>query len=526
MPTDHVPKVFLCHAKPDKDRVRHLYHELKEAGVDPWLDEQNILPGQDWEHEIRNAIRRSDFFLACLSRESVDRRGYFQKEIKLALDVLDELPENQVFLIPVRLEDCVVPDRLRARQWVDLFGWRMRGFSRLLLTFAAHYPSFAQNMSVPIMGEFRAARGDFGEPDDAGAGVKGADWSKLHNLIQTQQWESANDQTFTVLRYVAGPSAASRWYIRDSSEAARISCSVLHRLYAAWSKAGYEPIRNKYPRSVIPRKHEVEVALRPEMEIIAARLGHCGLDSFIWSIRPDGEILLGPVEGWFDPIWMEISHGNSTAIDVLCIISMMSSLSSIPKDVILCAELRRVPDGRGSNPETKSSVAGRIDAAIDVLNDRSFIYERSATQFKTHAFVSRLVLERLDDEIVATSVARVVEAMSILFPDPGSNDWPPKWQLVHHADRAANGYWNDGRLGDFWKKGLESDAGAALLWKLAVHLYTDETKGFGWQRKADGYFQKSAEYLRQRYGDGHPEVTKVERMWHSYAQSARGQDSP
>ncbi|MGE5291565.1 MAG: toll/interleukin-1 receptor domain-containing protein, partial [Micromonosporaceae bacterium] len=67
------------------------------------------------------AIEDSKFVLACLSELSINKRGYLQKKLKKALDVADEQPEGGVFLIPVRLEDCQVPQRLQRWQWVDLF---------------------------------------------------------------------------------------------------------------------------------------------------------------------------------------------------------------------------------------------------------------------------------------------------------------------------------------------------------------------------------------------------------------------
>jgi formylglycine-generating enzyme required for sulfatase activity len=124
-----VPRIFLCHAKEDKARVIELYQQLKATGYSPWLDEEDLLPGVDWDLEIRRAIRGSAFFLACLSKESIDKRGYVQKELKMGLDVLDEMPEGKIYLIPVRFEACDVPERLGSRQWVDLFA--PRGFEKL-----------------------------------------------------------------------------------------------------------------------------------------------------------------------------------------------------------------------------------------------------------------------------------------------------------------------------------------------------------------------------------------------------------
>jgi len=52
----HPLKVFLCHAHADRDPVRGLYARLTQDGVDAWLDKAKLLPGQDWELEIRKAV--------------------------------------------------------------------------------------------------------------------------------------------------------------------------------------------------------------------------------------------------------------------------------------------------------------------------------------------------------------------------------------------------------------------------------------------------------------------------------------
>jgi hypothetical protein len=114
-------RAFLCHSSSDKGAVRQLYSRLRADGVRPWLDEEDILPGQDWDREIRKAIRASDVVLVCLSRSAISKVGYIQKEIKDVLDVAEEQPEGTIFLIPVRLEPCEVPDRIKRWQWVDLF---------------------------------------------------------------------------------------------------------------------------------------------------------------------------------------------------------------------------------------------------------------------------------------------------------------------------------------------------------------------------------------------------------------------
>lgn len=124
-------KVFLCHASSDKPVVRELYQRLVEDGVDAWLDSERLIPGQNWQVEIPNAVRDSDVVLVCLSENSINKEGYVQKEIIFALDKALEMPEGRIFLIPIRLDVCEVPQRLSSYQWVDLFS--QNGYERLML---------------------------------------------------------------------------------------------------------------------------------------------------------------------------------------------------------------------------------------------------------------------------------------------------------------------------------------------------------------------------------------------------------
>lgn len=128
-------KVFLCHGSEDKSAVRDIHSRLSTLGIQPWLDEADLLPGQDWNREIKRAVRNSDIVLVCLSKTSVTKSGYIQKEIKLALDVADEKPEGTIFLIPAKLEQCDMLDRLIPWQWVNLY--EEDGFERLKLALEA-----------------------------------------------------------------------------------------------------------------------------------------------------------------------------------------------------------------------------------------------------------------------------------------------------------------------------------------------------------------------------------------------------
>jgi serine/threonine protein kinase len=119
-------QIFLSYAREDQEKVENLYQRLSYAGFKPWMDKKDILPGEKWKSSIEKAIQCSDFFLACLSANSVSKRGYPQKEIRDALDIWQEKLDSDIYLVPVRLEDCEVPETLRDFQWVNLFeedGW-------------------------------------------------------------------------------------------------------------------------------------------------------------------------------------------------------------------------------------------------------------------------------------------------------------------------------------------------------------------------------------------------------------------
>ena len=126
-------RVFLCHASQDKPIVRELYQRLLSEGwIDPWLDEEKLLPGQDWDLEIEKAVEVADAVVVCLSSNSVDKEGYIQKELRYVINIAFEKPEDVIYLIPLRLDNCQVPRRLKGYHYLDYFSNRDSVYPRLL----------------------------------------------------------------------------------------------------------------------------------------------------------------------------------------------------------------------------------------------------------------------------------------------------------------------------------------------------------------------------------------------------------
>jgi DNA-binding CsgD family transcriptional regulator len=114
--------VFLCYSRLDKPIARELYQRLNAEGwIDPWLDEEDLLPGYNSTLEFNKAVESSDIVLVCLSSNSITKGGVVQKGIKNILDAADNKPEGSNFVVPVRLDDTKLPERFKALQYVDYF---------------------------------------------------------------------------------------------------------------------------------------------------------------------------------------------------------------------------------------------------------------------------------------------------------------------------------------------------------------------------------------------------------------------
>jgi hypothetical protein len=122
--------LFLCYAHSDREIVHHLYRRLVEHELHAWLDSETLQPGQNWQHEIRKAILNSDLILVCLSQKFNDQHGYRHEELKLALEKANLMDAGKIFIIPVRLEKCEMPEPLSHLHRVDLF--EPNGFKKLL----------------------------------------------------------------------------------------------------------------------------------------------------------------------------------------------------------------------------------------------------------------------------------------------------------------------------------------------------------------------------------------------------------
>ena len=109
--------VFISYAAPDRGRVTPYFELLSQRGLSVWMDHVAIKGGQNWDFEIQRAFSKASIVVAFISSHSTNRRGYVQRELKAAIDKLTEKLIDDIYLIPVLLDDGMeIPAELRSIQ--------------------------------------------------------------------------------------------------------------------------------------------------------------------------------------------------------------------------------------------------------------------------------------------------------------------------------------------------------------------------------------------------------------------------
>ncbi|MEP7288008.1 MAG: SUMF1/EgtB/PvdO family nonheme iron enzyme [Chloroflexota bacterium] len=122
--------VFISYSRADETKVRKLYHDLIQRGVDCWLDVECIQSGADWDKELQQAIESCAHFIVVCTSNSMASQNV-QAEWQYAFELKKRLH-------PIVLEPCEVPFRLRIYQHVDAV---KLGYEQALHELAAVLPT-------------------------------------------------------------------------------------------------------------------------------------------------------------------------------------------------------------------------------------------------------------------------------------------------------------------------------------------------------------------------------------------------
>lgn len=113
----HEFDVFLCHDWQDKSAVRDLALRLRDRGLRPWLDEQELRPGLPWQRALEEQVQRIPAAIVVVG----SRIGPWQDQEMAAF--LRQFTRRGCPVIPVLLPGAQRPDLpvfLDGMTWVDL----------------------------------------------------------------------------------------------------------------------------------------------------------------------------------------------------------------------------------------------------------------------------------------------------------------------------------------------------------------------------------------------------------------------
>lgn len=105
------PFIFLSYSRSDSEIALKITRNIQDFGGNIWLDQLHISGGDRWDKAIEDALEKSTHLIVLLSPASID-----------SYNVMDEVSyaiEEKKTLIPLLIENCKIPFRLRRLQYID-----------------------------------------------------------------------------------------------------------------------------------------------------------------------------------------------------------------------------------------------------------------------------------------------------------------------------------------------------------------------------------------------------------------------
>jgi FixJ family two-component response regulator len=127
-----IKKIFISYSHHDQEFANRLVNDLKNAGMEVWIDEKKIKVGSSIPEEIKQGISRCHFFCIILSRHSV-KSTWVEKECKMALNAQKK---STLFstprLLPVLMQEVELPLLLKDIRCAEFLWNYDRGLNQIL----------------------------------------------------------------------------------------------------------------------------------------------------------------------------------------------------------------------------------------------------------------------------------------------------------------------------------------------------------------------------------------------------------
>ena len=121
--------VFLSYASEDKEFVLGLAEDLSKVGIDVWVDEWAILPGDSIVEKINLALKKNRFFVPILSKSFVSK-PWPMYEMNSAM--MKQATGNTKYIIPVMIEKCETPELIKDIKYADFIIDYQKGLKLLI----------------------------------------------------------------------------------------------------------------------------------------------------------------------------------------------------------------------------------------------------------------------------------------------------------------------------------------------------------------------------------------------------------
>lgn len=127
----NAPTAFLSHNYNDKELATRIASLLREKGVDVWYDKWEIKVGDSIVNKIfKEGLAKCNFFIILLSHNSIESK-WVQEELNKALV---RKIEGATRILPIKIDDCQIPEELLDLRWIDLSKNFEEGFNEVLKT--------------------------------------------------------------------------------------------------------------------------------------------------------------------------------------------------------------------------------------------------------------------------------------------------------------------------------------------------------------------------------------------------------
>ena len=134
--------IFVSHAHEDRDAAHQIAAALTKAGLEPWLDVQELRTGDELLYTVARVLSEADFFALVLSRRALTKR-WVLTEMRMALT--SEIETQRPKVVVLLLDDCTIPIELRHKIYLDCRG----RFNAALAELADHVQGVARSAAMP-----------------------------------------------------------------------------------------------------------------------------------------------------------------------------------------------------------------------------------------------------------------------------------------------------------------------------------------------------------------------------------------